>query len=125
MRFRAAIPAGFLDQPHLLQRSRSDLESATLGVQDVQGQRNQYQWFYQGKNGWWKFEARCSQELEDCQNEGVQRHETMICGNLYVIDFVSMVQYRKDQPQRKRAIKRDVVLAQCKGVAGLVVKQEV
>ncbi len=33
-----------------------------------------------------------------------------------------MAQYRKDMPDRKRKIKRDVVFAQCKGVAGLVPK---
>ncbi len=36
--------------------------------------------------------------------------------------FQEMAQYRKDMPDRKRKIKRDVVFAQCKGVAGLVPK---
>lgn len=35
----------------LVARHRSDLEGATKGV-------NQRQWFYQGKDGWWKFEER-------------------------------------------------------------------
>ena len=52
--------------------------------------------------------------------------ELLICGHLYVIDFKNMVQYRKNQGfgggGRKRKIKRDILTASCKGVAGLVAK---
>ena len=38
---------------------------------------------------------------------------------MYVIDLMQMVQYRKDRPGRTRRIKRDLVTAPRKGVAGL------
>ena len=97
---------------------RSDLESSTEGG-------DQRQWFYEGRNGWWKFERRNSEEIEEAFRRGDGIFETLICGHIYVIDFGAMVQYRKDFGQgRKRKIKSDVVFAQCKGVAGLMLKRE-
>merc|ERR1719192_2176055 len=79
----------------------------------------QWQWFYEGRNGWWRFESRNNEELEEAFTRGQQQVETMICGNLYIINLISMEQYQKSMPQRKRRIKRDLKSAQCKGVAGL------
>ena len=55
------------------------------------------------------------------KNEDTQKHEMMIAGVLYVIDFVNMLQYRKDNPKKKRQIKKELknVIVDCKGVAGV------
>eukprot|EP00095_Tigriopus_kingsejongensis_P008297 snap_masked-scaffold948_size77650-processed-gene-0.6 protein:Tk08297 transcript:snap_masked-scaffold948_size77650-processed-gene-0.6-mRNA-1 annotation:"e3 ubiquitin-protein ligase rnf146" len=112
---RQPIPRGYLKRPDLVQRTHSDLRGEETADQP-------WQWFYEGRNGWWKFERRNSEEIEACFQDQQSRSELLICGHLYVIDFQAMMQYRKDTGGRRRQIKRDVVLAQCKGVAGLVVK---
>ncbi len=49
----------------------------------------------QGKSGgWWKFEERNNAELERSFLQGLQVLETLICGTIYVLDFVSMEQYQ-------------------------------
>ena len=45
--------------------------------------------------------------------------ETLICGQLYVIDLVRMEQYQKNFPTRRRKIKRDLKTCDSKGIAGL------
>ncbi len=81
------------------------------------------QWFYEGRDGWWKFEVRHNRELEEAFHGGLNMYETLICGHVYTIDFSRMIQFRKDFPSKQRKIKRDVVLAECKGVAGMVLKK--
>ncbi|XP_059093034.1 E3 ubiquitin-protein ligase rnf146-like isoform X2 [Tigriopus californicus] len=112
---RAPIPRGYLKQADQIRRSRSDFEGCVSGV-------NSWQWFYEGRNGWWKFEQRHNQEIEASFGNQDEQLEALICGHLYIVDFKNMVQYRKDHMGRRRKIKRDVVLARCKGVAGLVVR---
>ncbi len=113
---RAPIPVGFFQRPNLLQRSRSDLAGATAGV-------NNWQWFYEARSGgWWKFEERTNREIEEAFNRDELEFDTLICGSLYTIDLVNLCQYKKDDQMRTRKIKRDAVIAQCKGVAGLVLK---
>ena len=79
----------------------------------------EWQWFYEGRNGWWRFEERNNEELEENFSLGQKMFETMICGNLYMIDFQAMEQFQKGYPNRKRKIKRDSRTSSCKGVAGL------
>ena len=112
---RKKIKKDYLNKQSLIKRSRSDLASGTTGV-------NQWQWFYEGRQGWWKFEHRNNEDIEGGHAAGQTSVELLICGHLYVIDLQNMVQYRKDSPAKKRKIKRDAVFAQCKGVAGLVPK---
>ena len=113
---RAPIPTGFSQRPELLQRTRSDLASSTVGV-------NNWQWFYESRSGgWWKFETRLNDEIEEAFQKQATDFDTLIVGSLYTIDLVNLCQYKKDVPTQKRRIKRDAVLAQCKGVAGLVLK---
>ena len=112
---RKKIKKDFLAKKSVVRRSRSDLASGTTGV-------NQWQWFYEGNQGWWKFEHRCNEDIEAAHGAGRTSLDLLICGHVYVIDLQGMAQYRKDMPSRKRKIKRDAVLAQCKGVAGLVPK---
>ena len=53
----------------------------------------------------------------------MQREETrcelLIAGSLYIIDFEHMLQYRRNDPSRRRRIKRDQASGPKKGVAGL------
>ena len=48
-----------------------------------------------------------------------ERCELLIAGSLYIIDFEHMLQYRRNDPSRRRRIKRDQASGPKKGVAGL------
>jgi len=112
---RRPIPFGYLESAEVLSKASQELsDTPPLDAAD-----QQWQWFYEGRNGWWRFESRNNEELEEAFSRGQQQVETMICGNIYIINLVSMEQYQKSMPQRKRRIKRDLKSAQCKGVAGL------
>jgi len=112
---RRPIPVGYLESAEVLSKASQELsDTPPLDAAD-----QQWQWFYEGRNGWWRFESRNNEELEEAFSRGQQQVETMICGNIYIINLVSMEQYQKTMPQRKRRIKRDLKSAQCKGVAGL------
>jgi len=113
---RQTIPYGFLESGDVLSKVSSNLEdSLPLNEESVEN----WQWFYEGRNGWWKFEERNNEELEMTYSSGKSFLETMICGKLYVLNFGTMQQYQKDFPTRKRKIKRDLKSSFCKGVAGL------
>ncbi|XP_062593677.1 E3 ubiquitin-protein ligase RNF146-like [Saccostrea cucullata] len=108
---RQEIEAEFFNNPKLLRYE--DLEKTTKFD-------NQYQWFYQGGNGWWQYDDRTSQELESKHKNGEKVFEILIAGFLYIIDFDSMVQVRRNDRSRKRKIRRDLVsIPGVKGVAGL------
>jgi len=111
---RRPIPRGFLESAEVLHKASQELNDTP----PVEAQAL-WQWFYEGRNGWWRFESRNNEELEESFQEGRGKVETLICGQLYVIDLVAMEQFQKSMPQRKRRIKRDLKTAQCKGVAGL------
>jgi len=82
------------------------------------------QWFYEGKNGWWLYDKRAIEEIEEAFKSGSSKCQLLIAGFLYIIDFVKMIQYRKDEPHRQRKIKRDELKATVsKGVAGLKMDQ--
>ncbi len=114
---RKPIAEGYLNQSRVVQRSRQELDAEKVASGAA------HQWYYEGNNGWWKFEERNGEEIEHLFQSKVAKAETMICGHIYVIDFETMVQYRKDHTGRIRRLKRDVAFAQCKGVAGLVLKK--
>lgn len=78
-----------------------------------------YKWFYEGRNGWWQYEERASDQIEEAFSDGQQTIEVLIAGFGYIIDIENMVQYRKNYPTRRRRIKRDKCQADKKGVAGL------
>lgn len=60
-------------------------------------------------------------ELEAAFAEGKERLELLIAGHIYVVDLHLMLQYRKDQPARRRTIKRNrsSIAIDIKGIAGL------
>ena len=87
--------------------------------QDVKAKGNFF-WYYEGRNGWWRFDERNNADLESSYQEGKEMVHFLICGNMYVIDFKNMVQYRLDMTGRVRSIKRECSEIAAKGVAGLV-----
>ncbi|KAK3091170.1 hypothetical protein FSP39_017682 [Pinctada imbricata] len=108
---RSEISAEFFANPKLLRFE--DLEQ-TMKFD------NQYQWFYQGGNGWWQYDDRTSQEIEARHKNGEKVFELLIAGFLYIIDLENMIQVRRNDRSRKRKIRRDLIsLPGVKGVAGL------
>jgi len=112
---RRPIGNGYLESAEILSRVSQDLNDTP----PVEASRETWQWFYEGRSGWWRFEERTNEELEETFLSGQLSMETMIVGNIYVIDFTHMEQFQKAFPTRKRKIKRDMKSSECKGVAGL------
>ncbi|XP_076032865.1 uncharacterized protein LOC143020371 [Oratosquilla oratoria] len=112
---RQEIPADFLDNPTLL----SALEAEKQDTHD-----GGYQWFYEGRNGWWQYDERTSSELENAYKCSQRACEVLIAGFLYVIDFDNMIQLRRNDPSRRRRIKRDLSSIPKKGVAGIKLKSQ-
>ncbi|KYM79065.1 hypothetical protein ALC53_10619 [Atta colombica] len=104
---RQEIPPDFLERPQLVEVEEPQKE--------LEHPEEEYQWFYEGRNGWWKYDPRTSNDLETIYKLGDAQCELLICGMLYVIDFVNKCQYRKYNPRYKRNIKRDRKDAPCKG----------
>lgn len=117
---RGDVPDDFFDH--------CTVNSENMNIATFEGS---YHWYYEGRNGWWLFDARVSEEIEEEYQKGVDtgdgpnvpapvhQCEVMIAGFMYTIDFTEMVQYRRDSPGRKRKIKRDQAEVNTKGIAGL------
>lgn len=69
--------------------------------------------------GWWQYDERTSYELEAAYGSGQRACEVLVAGFLYIIDFDRMVQLRRNDPSRRRRIKRDLSSIPKKGVAGI------
>ena len=112
---RDPIPFGFLNKAVVL--SKNELMTLT----------NSCTWFYEAKNGgWWMYERRVGEEIERAFNDKKDQICVQISGFSYIIDLVSMVQYRDDKPNRKRKIQRGGVSDDnVKGVAGILIKDSV
>ncbi|XP_066998166.1 E3 ubiquitin-protein ligase rnf146 [Anabrus simplex] len=108
---RQEIPSDYLEKPQLVDTSLFEKENS--GFDDG------YQWFYEGRNGWWQYDERTSRELENAYKRGERICELLIAGFLYVADFDAMLQLRRNDPSRRRRIKRDLATIPKKGVAGL------
>ncbi|KAJ0178289.1 hypothetical protein K1T71_006112 [Dendrolimus kikuchii] len=108
---RAIIPADYLDNPVLLEKIVPEQFNMDEG-QD-------YQWYYEGRNGWWKYDERSNSELESAFNGGDPECTLLLAGALYSIDFQSMTQVRCTDQTRRRKVKRDTPLFPAKGVAGI------
>jgi len=81
--------------------------------------KESYNWFYEGRNGWWQYDERASIILEDAYKTEARSCELLVSGFQYLVDFENMVQFRKSHPARRRRIKRDIVGVDRKGIAGL------
>ncbi|XP_011252700.1 E3 ubiquitin-protein ligase RNF146 [Camponotus floridanus] len=108
---RQEIPPDFLERPQLVEVEESQKE--------MEHPEEEYQWFYEGRNGWWQYDQRTSIELETAYKQGKRTCELLIAGFLYIADFGSMLQLRRNDPSRRRRIKRDLYNVPRKGVAGL------
>ncbi|XP_026175179.1 E3 ubiquitin-protein ligase rnf146-like [Mastacembelus armatus] len=118
---RQEVPEDFLERPVLLSPEELKAAAAGLSRSGVTGDnsREDYTWYYEGRNGWWQYDERTSRELEEAFTKGRKSTEMLIAGFLYVADLENMVQYRRNEHGRRRKIKRDVVDIPKKGVAGL------
>ena len=105
---RSDVPDNFFDC--------SNLSTENTSIATFEGS---YHWYYEGRNGWWLFDARVSEEIEEAFQNECEQCEIMIAGFIYILDFTSMVQYRRDTPARVRKIKRDQAESKTKGIAGL------
>lgn len=107
---RRDIPQEYLENPNLV-----------YGVQEATSATTEdgYQWFYEGRNGWWLYDERTSQEIEESYKKGDKFCTILVAGYVYVVDFESMLQQRQNDPSRKRQVKRDLSTTPRKGVAGL------
>ena len=78
-------------------------------------------WMYEAKSdGWWLYERRLSNEIEEAFNSDKDKLRVQISGFLYVVDFENMVQYRIEKPDRRRRIKRVTNTEDgYKGIAGI------
>ncbi|KRT80636.1 zinc finger protein, partial [Oryctes borbonicus] len=108
---RQEIPRDFIEHPNLL---HADIVSEITTNYD-----GTYQWFYEGRNGWWRYDDRTSEDIEEAFEMNLKQFQILICGELYIIDLEAKVQYPKRDSSRKRSIKRDLKDAASIGVAGL------
>ena len=79
--------------------------------------------YYEGRNGWWLYDQRTNDEIDQAFRRADRRVEVLIVGQLYVIDFENMEQFRLNETHRRRRIKYDLISAPKKGVAGLKLDQ--
>ena len=62
---------------------------------EVEEEGQDFFWYYQGRNGWWRFDERNNKDLEDSFQDKKEKVHFLICGHLYVIDFKKMVSVEK------------------------------
>ncbi|XP_030573199.1 E3 ubiquitin-protein ligase RNF146-A isoform X2 [Drosophila novamexicana] len=108
---RREIPAEFLDHPQLV--NGIDDICATRATEDG------YQWYYEGRNGWWQYDDRTSQDIEEAFKKGDKSCSILVAGYVYIVDLEQLVQQRQNEPSRCRRVKRDLATIPKKGVAGL------
>jgi len=108
---RQDIPADFLLHPQLIDRAQLEKETPL---------DDGYQWFYEGRNGWWQYDDRTATTLEEMYTLGERKAEMLIAGATYVIDFQTFVQFPKQRTGQTRKIKRALPTSVTKlGVAGI------
>ncbi|XP_014368885.2 E3 ubiquitin-protein ligase RNF146-A isoform X1 [Papilio machaon] len=112
---RNVIPNDYLNNPVLLSHDKNSEEN-----------RNQdYQWYYEGGNGWWKYDRRSNSYLEELYNKGEKEGSLLLAGNLYRIDFEKNIQIRVSDQTKTRKIRRDTPFLPAKGIAGIIVSSSI
>ncbi|GBP80224.1 E3 ubiquitin-protein ligase RNF146 [Eumeta japonica] len=109
---RTVIPADFLDKPVLLE----NLSNIGIPEEDTS---ESYQWYYEGRNGWWKYDERSNSELETAWSSSATDCVLLLAGALYRIDFQTMIQTRRNDHTRRRRVRRDTPTLPAKGIAGI------
>ncbi|CAD6222694.1 GSCOCG00001095001-RA-CDS [Cotesia congregata] len=107
---RQEIPPDFVEKPNLIEVEETKQPAAVV--------EDEYQWFYEGRNGWWRYDPRTNRDLEKLFQLGHNECQLLICGAVYCIDFQNYRQFPKLQPARKRNIKRNTKNIPHLGVAG-------
>lgn len=110
---RRDIPPSYLEHPQLVNGLR-EVEKAAKANDGAE-----YQWYYEGRNGWWQYDERTSQELEESYQKKERFCKILVAGFLYIVDFEHKCQIRQNDPSRIRRVKRDLATIPKKGVAGL------
>ncbi|XP_021943272.1 E3 ubiquitin-protein ligase rnf146 isoform X2 [Folsomia candida] len=106
---RAPIPHSVLTHPRL--KDVSQLYKHT---------KADHEWFYEARGGgWWQYDERSMQELDRAYETGSSSCQLLIAGHVYEIDFSQMLQYRSNNRNLSRRIKRDVAQSEKRGVAGI------
>lgn len=108
---RAEIPSDYLDHPILLEKLSPH--------GNIEEPLTENQWYYEGRNGWWKYDERSNIELETAFNNRDPECTLLLAGALYSIDFQSMTQVKCSDRTRRRRVRRDTPLFPAKGVAGI------
>ena len=120
---RHSVTADYLENPTLIKVVEKDKEEAKASKSDEkhveESEAQEFVWYYEGRNGWWAYDEKTSPELEKAFKSGQRSCTLLIAGFLYVIDFENMFQTRKNEPGRRRRIKRDKKDVESKGVAGI------
>ncbi|XP_041987499.1 E3 ubiquitin-protein ligase RNF146 isoform X2 [Aricia agestis] len=109
---RNHIPSDYLDNPVLLEKSNAEAFA-------IENDGDSYQWYYEGRNGWWKYDERSNSELEASYNAGETECSLLLAGTTYSIDFQNMIQVRRSDRTRRRKVRRDVPTLPAKGIAGI------
>lgn len=115
---RQAIRNEYFSKPNLLnQNLLEDLLNKREEAEEA------YVWYYEGKNGWWRYDEQTNREIELKYNqfaEDKNLFKLVICGKLYFIDLENNLQIRVDNIHLKRKIKRDKLnIDKLKGIAGI------
>lgn len=122
---RQSVSVDYLDNPTLIkvvEKTSTDTGALKLEGKQCEGSRlanEEFAWYYEGRNGWWAYDEKTSADVERAFKNGQRSCTLLIAGFLYVIDFEEMFQNRKNEPGRRRRIKRDKTDVESKGVAGI------
>ncbi|CAH2039618.1 unnamed protein product, partial [Iphiclides podalirius] len=106
---RNVIPSDYLNNPVVLTQDKKPEEN----------HNQDYQWYYEGGNGWWKYDKRSNTYLEETYSKGEKEGSLLLAGNLYRIDFEKNVQVRVNDQTKTRKIRRDTPFLPSKGIAGI------
>ena len=129
---RSLISPDFLQNPTNYIKSQSESEPDVSSEQEsvllIQKSSNlsnfftnRYCWFYEGRSGWWMYDKRSNDQIEEFYSQdSTGSHQLLIAGHMYTIDFQRMVQFRTVGLLKYRSIKRDKKASDKKGVAGLI-----
>ncbi|XP_023946157.2 E3 ubiquitin-protein ligase RNF146 [Bicyclus anynana] len=108
---RTNIPADYFDHPVLLDNPDTD--------EILEPENEKYHWYYEGRNGWWKYDERSNVDLESAFNSNEAQCLLLLAGTLYVVDLQNNIQIRRNDPTKRRRIKRDLTTLPSKGIAGI------
>lgn len=120
---RHSLAIDYLENPTLIKvvgkANKEEKAAKTKEKADDETDADDFVWYYEGRNGWWSYDEKTSLEVERAFKSEQRSCTLLIAGFLYVVDFENMFQTRKNEPGRRRRIKRDKKDVESKGVAGI------